>query len=73
MDDYRKTLMALQDIRRRRDKEARPELSFAQLVTELDVEEGGEALACLVPRKVDPPPGAWQRGTTWGQMMSKRP
>ena len=35
------------------------DLSFAQLVSELDAAEGGEALTCLVPRKVDPPPGAW--------------
>ena len=71
MDDYRRSLMALQDIRRRRDLECKSQLSFAQLVSELDAQEGGEALACLVPRKVDPPPGSWQsmpRGATWGSM-----
>ena len=67
----RANLAALADIRRRREWEMRSSLSFAQLVSELDAAQGGQALSHLVPRKVDPAPGEWMsaRGRTWGQMM----
>ena len=63
----------LQNIRNRRMIEGKSELSFPQLVSELDAMYGGEGLSCLVPRKVDPPPGSWMsnRGQTWGQIQSQ--
>lgn len=73
VDDYRSTMGELQNIRNRRMVEGRSELSFAQLVSELDAMHGGEGLSCLVPRKVDPPPGSWMsnRAQTWGQIQSQ--
>lgn len=68
VDEYHKSLHELQNIRRRREVECKSELSFAQLVSELDAQAGGEGLACLAPRKVDPPyePGAWLRKSHGG-------
>ena len=73
VDNYHATLEQLQHIRRQRSMECRSHLSFAQLVSELDAQQGGEALACLVPRVVDAPLGAWQsqRGLTWGQIRTR--
>ena len=70
VDNYRANLHALQDIRNKRMLQSRVELSFAELVSELDAEQGGEGLSCLVPRKKDPPRGSWMasRGQTWGQI-----
>ena len=88
IDDYKANMHALNEMRRRRDREALAQLSFAELVSELDASEGGEGLACLAPRRVDPPPGSWQRGAarasaagggssagqlTWGQLIAKPP
>jgi len=61
IDDYKANMHALNEMRRRRDREALAQLSFAELVSELDASEGGEGLACLAPRRVDPSPGSWQR------------
>lgn len=73
VDNYHHSLQALQQIRHQRDMEMKPNCSFAELVSELDFREGGEALSCLAPRKADPEPGAWMtgRGHTWGQILSK--
>ena len=72
MDDYRANMHALQNIRNKRMLESRTELSFAELVSELDAMQGGEALSVLAPRRVDPPRGSWmaRRGQTWGQMLN---
>jgi hypothetical protein len=87
IDDYKANMHALHEMRRRRDREALAQLSFAELVSELDASEGGEGLACLAPRRVDPSPGSWQRAArssaagggssvgqlTWGQLIAKPP
>ena len=87
IDDYKANMHALHEMRRRRDREALAQLSFAELVSELDASEGGEGLACLAPRRVDPSPGSWQRAErssaagggssvgqlTWGQLIAKPP
>ena len=74
VDDYHANMRAIADIRRKRDWEARPQLSFAELVTELDVLQGGEGLSCLVPRRIDPPPGEWQKSSraTWGELLTQK-
>ena len=71
VDNYRANLDELGSLRHARTREGKSECSFAELVSELDAKEGGEGLSCLVPRKVDPPPGSWMasRGMTWGQMQ----
>lgn len=86
IDDYKANMQALNEMRRRREREALAQLTFAELVSELDASEGGEGLACLAPRRVDPPPGSWQRARasaagggssagqlTWGQLTAKPP
>ena len=70
VDNYRHNLDTLQQLRRNRSMACKPDLSFAELVSELDASEGGEGLDCLAPRRADPPPGSWMqnRGMTWGQI-----
>jgi hypothetical protein len=58
------------ELRRKRLSSGHSDLSFAELVSELDYMQGGEALPCLVPRRVDPPPGSWMAGRTWGEISS---
>ena len=88
VDNYKANLQAMNEIRRARDREFRPRLSFAELVAELDASEGGHSLGCLAPRKTDPLPGAWQSARsygsaygqygslngshTWGQLMAAK-
>ena len=86
VDNYHQSLHQLQVIRQRRASEGKSDLSFAQTVSELDAQEGGEGLSCLVPRKVDAPyvPGSWMKGggggsgaygsgqMSWDELMAPR-
>jgi len=75
VDEYKANLSQLGEIRRRRDFECQSQLSFVELVAELDAAHGGEGLGCLAPRRVEPLPGAWQGSSsfTWGQLMDDKP
>lgn len=73
VDKYKQNLDQLQHIRRERMAAAKADISFAELVSELDASMGGEGLDCLAPRKAEPsPPGSWMLQPTWGQLNQQR-
>lgn len=62
--EYKANLSAMHDLRRQRRSAGQAELTFRELVAELDMAEGGEALSCLGTARHEPPP-------TWGQMLAQ--
>eukprot|EP00966_Prymnesium_polylepis_P056286 1302256-Prymnesium_polylepis.1 len=59
--EYKANLAALDELRdQRRTKGQRP-IPFRELVAELDMAEGGEALSCLAQARSQ---------ETWGQLLS---
>jgi len=59
--DYKANLVALDRLRDARHAKGQPLIAFRELVAELDMAEGGEALSCLAQA---------QREETWGQLLT---
>ena len=60
--DYKANLAALDSMREQRRCKGQRQLPFRELVAELDMAEGGEALSCLSQ--------GVRREETWGQLLS---
>ena len=60
--DYKANLAALDSMRAQRYSKGQRQLPFRELVAELDMAEGGEALSCLSQ--------GMRREETWGQLLT---